>query len=233
MLIEESSLPLKAIEQDFAVDSSGLSTCRFVQWVHAKYGADPKLIDQRQWIKVHLMCGVKTNVVTAVEITDCHAGDSPRFKPLVEATAQNFVMNQVSADKAYLSSGNLKTVVENAAMPYIPFKANSVAHDKRHSPLWKQMYHYFSYNQERFMQNYHKRSNVESTFSMIKAKFGDALRSRTQTAQINEALCKVLCHNICCLIQSMHELNLKPKFWGCQENCVSELSPPGIGKRPS
>jgi hypothetical protein len=48
---------------------------------------------------------------------------------------------------------------------------------------------------------------------MIKSKFGDALRSRTKRAQINEALCKILCHNICCLIQSMFELNLKPKFW--------------------
>jgi len=123
------------------------------------------------------------------------------------------MMSQVSADKAYLSSGNLKTVVENAAMPYIPFKSTRVAHDKRHSALWKQMYHYFSYNQEKFMANYHKRSNVESTFMMIKAKFGDALRSRTKTAQINEALLKVLCHNICCLIQSTHELNLKPKFY--------------------
>jgi hypothetical protein len=32
MLIEESSLPLTSIESDFAVDSSGFSTCRFVQW---------------------------------------------------------------------------------------------------------------------------------------------------------------------------------------------------------
>lgn len=53
----------------------------------------------------------------------------------------------------------------------------------------------------------------ESTFSMIKAKFGDALRSKTEWAQINEALCKILCHNICCLIQSMYELGLKPKFY--------------------
>jgi transposase len=68
-------------------------------------------------------------------------------------------------------------------------------------------------NQERFMQNYHKRRNVETTFHMIKSKFGNTLRSRTKTAQINEALCKVLCHNICCLIQSMYELNIKPKFW--------------------
>jgi len=63
------------------------------------------------------------------------------------------------------------------------------------------------------MMHYHKRSDVESTFSMIKAKFGDALRSKTERAQINEALCKVLCHNICCLIQSMFELGLKPKFY--------------------
>jgi transposase/transcriptional antiterminator Rof (Rho-off) len=216
MLIEESSLPLAAIEKDFAVDSSGLSTCRFVQWMHAKY-SDPHLIEKREWVKVHLMCGVKTNVVTAVAITDRYAGDSPQFKALVETTRNNFVMNEVSADKAYLSADNLKTVVENHAMPYIPFKANSVSYDKRnkrnHSPLWKQMFHYFSYNTERFMNHYHKRSNVETTFHMIKSKFGDALRSKTERAQINEALCKVLCHNICCLIQAMYELNLKPKFY--------------------
>ena len=212
MLIEESSLPLASIERDFAIDSSGFSTCRFFQWVDAKY-TNPKLVEKRDWIKVHLSCGVKTNVVTAVQVTDHWAGDSPQFKGLVETTAANFVMNEVSADKAYLSKDNLQTVVDNSAMPYIPFKSDSVADKKHHSPLWKSMYHYFSYNTERFLQHYHKRSNVESTFSMIKAKFGDALRSKTRTAQINEALCKVLCHNICCLIQSMYELGLKPKFY--------------------
>jgi transposase/predicted nucleic acid-binding Zn finger protein len=212
MLIEESSLPLASIEKDFAVDSSGLSTCRFVQWMHAKY-SDPHLIEKKDWIKVHIMCGVKTNVITAVEITDRYVNDCPILKPLVEATRKNFVMQEVSADKAYLSSGNLSTIIDNQAMPYIPFKSNSRGNDKRQSALWNRMYHFYSYNQERFMRNYHKRSNVETTFHMIKSKFGDALRSRTKTAQINEALCKVLCHNICCLIQSMFELGLKPKFW--------------------
>jgi len=42
---------------------------------------------------------------------------------------------------------------------------------------------------------------------------GDSLRSKTETAQINEALCKVLCHNLCCVIQSMYELEIKPEFW--------------------
>jgi transposase len=212
MLIEESSLPLASIERDFAIDSSGFSTCRFSQWIDAKY-SNPQLMEKREWVKIHLSCGVKTNVVTAVKITNRWAGDSPEFKGLVETTAQNFVINEVSGDKAYLSSANMQSVVDANAMPYIPFKANSNVKSKRQSALWKQMYHYFSYNQERFMQSYHKRSNVETTFHMIKSKFGDALRSKTERAQINEALCKVLCHNICCLIQSMYELGLKPKFY--------------------
>jgi len=220
MLIEESSLPLQAIEKDFAVDSTGISTGIHQRWVEHKWGAiraeftDIEDVTRRDWIKIHLMCGVKTNIVTSVKVTDNHAGDSPQFQPLVDATAQNFVMDEVSADKAYLSNKNLKAVAYHAARPYIPFKVDStITADKKQSQLWKQMYHYYAYNTERFMQKYHKRSNVESTFAMIKAKFGDKVRSKTKRAQINEALCKVLCHNICCLIQSMYELNLKPKFW--------------------
>ncbi len=215
MLIEESSLPLAAIEKDFAIDSSGFSTCRFFQWVNAKYN-NPTLMEERDWMKAHLCCGVKTNIVTSVEITSRYAADTRYFKSLVDATAQNFTMKEVSADKAYLSQDNMQAVVDHNAMPYIAFKANSmieVKDKKRQSQLWKNMYHYFSLNNDRFMAHYHKRSNVETTFHMIKSKFGDSLRSKTKTAQINEALCKVLCHNICCLIQSMYELGLKPKFY--------------------
>lgn len=151
--------------------------------------------------------------MTAVEITNANGGDHAYFQPLVEATSQNFVMRQVSADKAYISNKNLQATVDANAMPYIAFKTSHTGKSKQSSDLFKRMFHYYSYNQESFMKNYHKRSNVETTFHMIKAKFGDALRSKSKTAQINEALCKVLCHNICCLIQSMYELNLKPKFW--------------------
>ncbi len=49
-----------------------------------------------------------------------------------------------------------------------------------------------------------------SAFSMLKAKFGDSVRSKSDTGQINEALCKVLCHNICVLIHAMYTLNIHP-----------------------
>ncbi len=38
------------------------------------------------------------------------------------------------------------------------------------------------------------------------------LVAKTPTAQVNEVLCKVLCHNICVLIQSMYELGIEPVF---------------------
>jgi len=41
------------------------------------------------------------------------------------------------------------------------------------------------------------------------------VRSRTDVAMKNEVLCKILCHNLCCLIQAMHELGIQPDFTGC------------------
>ena len=84
--------------------------------------------------------------------------------------------------------------------------------DKRSSSVWKRMFHLYQYNQERFYQHYHQRSNVETVFSMIKRKFGERLRTKTHTAQVNEVLCKVLCHNLCCVIQSMYELGVEVDF---------------------
>ncbi len=74
------------------------------------------------------------------------------------------------------------------------------------------MYHYFMYRHEEFLQHYHKRSNAESVFNMIKTKFRDNLRSKTKTAQVNELLCKILCHNICVVIQEINELGVKAEF---------------------
>jgi hypothetical protein len=71
------------------------------------------------------------------------------------------------------------------------------------------MLSFYNDHREEFLTHYHKRSNVETTFHMIKSKFGQRLRSKTLTAQINEALCKVLCHNLCVVIQSVHELGIE------------------------
>jgi transposase len=76
------------------------------------------------------------------------------------------------------------------------------------------MYHYFAYQRDTFLSHYHKRSNVETTFSMIKAKFGGSLRSKSEVGQRNEVLCKVVAHNLCVLISAMHELGMPTPSFG-------------------
>jgi transposase len=206
-LVEESAAPLKAVESQFAVDASGFSTCRFERWYDAKYGRERS---ERQWIKAHLMCGTKTHIVASVEITESEAHDAPYLPPLLKSTAERFDVAEVSGDKAYLSNRNLNAIVGAGATPYIPFKTNTTGDGPE---LWRRLFHFYMFNRETFLQHYHRRSNVETVFSMIKGKFGDALRSKTRVAQVNEVLCKVLCHNLCVLIQSIYELGIEPTFW--------------------
>lgn len=206
-LIHQSSIPLKAVESDFAVDSSGFSTSRFTRWYDYKF---KRMREKADWVKAHIICGVRTNVITDIEIGEEYSGDSPFFAPLVKTTAKAFTISEVSADKAYSGETNISTVAELNATAFIPFKGN--VKGEKGSALWQQMFHYFMFKRDEFLQHYHKRSNVESTFSMLKRKFGDSLRSKTDTAMINEALCKVLCHNLVVLIHEMHELGIEPIF---------------------
>jgi transposase len=219
-LIVRSSLPLRAVETVFAPDSTGFSTSRFVRWYDEKYGVQRSGHD---WVKAHAMCGVETQVVTAVEIHGRDANDCPQFKPLVEKTAENFTIKEVPADKAYLSHENLELVEKLGGVAYVPFKCNSQPGEA--DSVWEKMFFYYSFHREHFLPHYHQRSNAESTFSMVKAKFRDHVRSRTDTAMKNEVLTKFLCHNICVVIQSQCELGIEATFWPKTETPASSDEP--------
>jgi len=210
-LIGLSALPLKEVETQFAVDSSGFRTTQFNEYCKEKHGTKK----EHKWLKAHICTGVKTNIITGVEITDANGSDSPQFAPLIQTTVSNgFNLFEVSADKAYSSIANYNVVKELGGQAFIPFKknANATVRSGNKGRLWRKMYHYFQLNQEEFAEHYHKRSNVETTFHMIKMKFGDKLKSKNKIAQENELLCKCLAHNIVVLIHEMYELGIKAEF---------------------
>jgi transposase len=205
-MIERAAAPLAAVEENFAVDSTGFTGCRFVRWYDVKYN---RFTAEQQWVKAHLCCGVKTNVITAVEIHGRDAGDAPQLPSLVQTTAKQFTMEEVSADKGYSGRETHDAIAAVGATPFIMFKENATG---KVGGLYGKMFHYFNYKREDFLAHYHQRSNVESTVMMVKTKFGDSLRSKTDPAMKNETLAKILCHNICCLISAVHELGIEPVF---------------------
>ncbi|MCK5473891.1 MAG: transposase [Candidatus Aenigmarchaeota archaeon] len=207
-MVALTSAPLKAVEHDFAIDSTGFGTSNFQRWFSFKHGKD---INSRRWVKCHFMTGVKTNIISSVKVTSEFNNDSPELKGLVAKTDETFEMDEICCDKAYSSRDNHKIIAQTGATPFIPFKKNATG-KSRGSLIWSKMYHYFMLNNNEYMEHYHKRSNAETTVHMVKSKFGDRVRSKSWTAQVNEVLCKIICHNICVVVQEMHELGLNPQF---------------------
>jgi transposase len=216
-LIVKSSLPMVAIEKDFAADSTGFTTSRFHRWFDHKYGRERQ---EHDWVKAHIMVGTSTHVVTAVEIHERNTNDNPVLPVLLETTSQNFDVSEVSADKQYASESNFQAIAKHGATAFIPFRSGTTG---RSGGLFAKAFHYFSLHREDFCAHYHKRSNVESAIAAIKAKFGDAVRSKTDVAMKNEVLAKILCHNLCVLINAMHELGIQLDF-ATAPGCTKTLS---------
>jgi len=208
-MLVRSSLPLAAVETEFAVDSSGFTTSKFVPWVTHKYGK-PFTTKKHDWIKVHIACGVTTHIITAAAIYGRDTNDCPIMPELVAQTAENFTIDEFSADKGYLSVENVESVFNTGGIPFIAPKMNTtgVAGGR-----FEEMYHYYLYKKEEFLRHYHKRSNIESVFSAISRKFSGHVRSRSQGSGTNEALCKLICHNLWCVILSTAELGIEAEFW--------------------
>lgn len=213
-LIQKSASVLRSVETKFAIDGTGFRTTKFNEYCKEKHHTGK----EHEFLKLHALIGTKTNVICACNVTESEGagtGDISHFQPLVKTTAENgFMLNEVLADKAYNSMDNTNLVHSLGGTAYIPYRKNTAqtVHSGNRGKLWRRMYHYFQLNQEEFLSHYHQRSNVESTFSALKMKFNDCLKSKTRTAQINELLLKVLCFNIVQVIHETNELEIKIDF---------------------
>ena len=210
-LIALSAAPLKAVESKFAIDSTGFRTTKFNDYCVQKHDTKRK----HEFVKLHAVCGTKTNIITACEVTPSFGvgtGDISLFAPLANATKENgFDIQEMTADMAYSSRDNTSLIEEFGGTAFIPYKKDASTRSSK-GLTWRKMFHYFKFNQEEFMQHYHARSNIETSFHMIKSKFNDLLKSKTFAAQKNELLLKVLCHNIVCVIHESNELGIKTCF---------------------
>ncbi|MFB6143806.1 MAG: transposase [Candidatus Nanohaloarchaea archaeon] len=204
-LITKSATPLKGHEETFAIDATGFSDSRFGQWQKHKYRDED---EHRLWKKLHISCGVRSNIVTTATVTKGTTHDQTQFEELVEMTDQYFDQGKVLADKAYNARVNYDKAKELGAKAYIPFKDN-ITGKAGGSYEWMRMYKRFQNYRRDFLKKYHLRSNVESSFNLMKEKFGKNLRCKDQVALETEVLAKVLCYNICTVIRMIYELDLQ------------------------
>ena len=206
-LVIISALPLASAETTFAIDGSGFDTQTYQQKYNPKKGREERIAKK---IKAHVLCGTKTHVVTAAEVSIGDQHDSPLLPLLLKTTMQNFDVKELCADRGYLSGPHHETAEEAGVRLFVPFKIDTApAHG---DDAWSRAYKYFTYRHDEFRAHYHQRSQAETVFSMNKSKLGPAVKSRNQTAQFNELLCKFIHHNIYVLIQEAYELGIEAEL---------------------
>lgn len=207
-LYKTLAVPVIQLENNFLVDSTGFSTFGKRRWLDARMD----IRERRDYLKLHIMSGVMTKVITSAQISEGTANDSPYFEILSRETAQRFTIRQAIGDAAYLSRNNCAIVEELGGEPYFMVKSNTRRFGKIGGYAWKNMINQFVNNTEEFMKIYHQRSIVESVFSMMKRKFSPHVRSKTFAGRKNEILCKVIAHNASVLCHVIFALNLRIDF---------------------
>lgn len=203
-LIEESSKPLAKIEHDFATDSTGIRTKLFSMWYSLRIN---KKIKKRDHITAHISIGVKSKIVTALNIE--RGKDNIIFREHIDKTSENFKIDEWSGDGMYWSKANCKKVAEHEGKPY--FKVKSSWNGKQSGvPAWKEMNLASINNKEEYDKHYHKRSTIESANMSKKMLFGDKVYSKLKFARINEESLKWINYNINVLNRAMYEWKINP-----------------------
>ncbi|MHC1609446.1 MAG: transposase [Candidatus Methanofastidiosia archaeon] len=191
-VIQLSAKPLAVFEETLALDATGISKHYFSRWQDDKKDFGGK---QRDYLKLHVISGTKTGSILSAIVTPSNVADITQFESLTLTASSMAKIQKVVADKAYLSRKNIDLVFALGGIPLIPFKSICTA-NRRGSPNWKKMYHFYHEHQDLFMQHYHQRSNVESVFSTMKRVTKRKLFSKSFEGQKNEVLLKCLVHNL-------------------------------------
>jgi len=226
-----SAIPLGKLEDKYSMDSSGFGGYSSESWQRVKWGGKlrqdgrPYKMNFKNYMKGHILIGTKTNIICSCEITPGNFADIKQAPALLIKANANFKMKEVSGDKAYGSKMVFRIIKSLEAIPYIPFQTR-IKETKADAPeIWNEMFLLFRDKKDEWGDHYHKRSNVETVFWMVKKNLGEYLLSRNYVAQRNELMMKFICHNICCLIQEMFERGIKVDFNKCSKIYVEPKVP--------
>jgi hypothetical protein len=136
-----------------------------------------------------------------------HRANKPKAPLLHHPTWPTYNATRIELQELWVRTSpcNLDVVANVGGVPCIPTKPGP--------EQWRKLWHLFNYRRGEFDRHYHKRSNVETTFSAIKRKFGGAVRSKKYERQVNEVLPKVQCFNLSALVHEMFELGVESAFY--------------------
>lgn len=208
-IIRYTSNPLKYIEKNFATDKTGERTKTYSSWYMIRCNKETK---KRDHINVHITSGCELHTVAAIDVLVENGNDNIIYRKHLKNIAKDFNVKISSGDATYLSRENCSAAEKIGAKPRFHLKKGLTKKSKGH-PAWKHMLEFALKNPTQYNKEYHSRSNVESTNSAKKRKFGDTIKSKKDNAKVIECLASWCCYNLSVLSRAYYELNIEPTQW--------------------
>lgn len=206
-LVMISASPLASVEAGFAIDGSGFETQNYRRVYNKKRGREERCAEV---VRAHVLCGIKTRTAVAAEVSENQQHDSPLFPMLLRTMAGNFDVQELYGDTEYLSGSRFTFMDQGGVRFVIPFRVNTAPTDG--NDAWSKACRFFAYKSDEFRAHYGQRSQPETAFHMDGSCTDPAVRSKNLTAQFNEALCKLVHHNVHCLINETCELGIESEL---------------------
>jgi len=179
-----------------AIDSSRLLTPGY----HKEKVKKGRYKRERNNVRLHTIINIKTHLIVAAVVSKHYQDEKQFFEPLLRRALQRGNIISIAGDKNYLSKANVKIASELGCTPYLTPKKNNRSEPEQKGSLWNENIDRYREGSEEDAERFGQRKQIETTFSMIKLRFGKELGSKTFQAQINEALCLAICHNLRVLI---------------------------------
>jgi hypothetical protein len=202
-LLEKTILVMKLENVHAAIDSTRL----LIIGNYTTVDRTGRVVWHRKYIRLHVIVDIKTHLVLAAKIGKHYEDEKRFFEPLLRLAQRRCHIITIAGDKNYSSEACMKIAEALGCKPFLTPKKNNKSNAKKRSSSWNDNLERYRQGTEEDRRRFSQRKQIETVFSMIKLRFTRELASEYYQAQLNEALCLAICHNLRILIfnREMHE----------------------------
>ena len=177
-----------------AIDATGMSLDNASPHYCKRIGLPFK---KRPFMKTNAIVDLDTFMILLCSLRKSRSHDSKDAKPLLKKLARHYAPEVLYADRGYDDEQIFKLVFEKVgAYPLILQRRIELENHRRQGHYRKQTFKVFDYGE------YLQRNKIETTFSMLKRRFGSATRAKTIKTQKTDIFLKVIAFNIDRLVRT-------------------------------